>query len=71
MLGDVGRSPRMQYHAASFAKEKYTVEIVGYKGSPPLEKLQNDENVKFHYLSSPPDLKNSKHFHEVCSMILI
>ncbi|XP_058797980.1 chitobiosyldiphosphodolichol beta-mannosyltransferase [Phymastichus coffea] len=59
VLGDVGRSPRMQYHAASFAKEQYAVEIVGYKGSPPLEKLQNDPNVKIHYLHSYPDLKQN------------
>lgn len=34
VLGDIGRSPRMQYHATSIAKHGGRVEIIGYKGSP-------------------------------------
>lgn len=33
VLGDIGRSPRMQYHAISFAKHGRKVDIVAYKGS--------------------------------------
>lgn len=54
VLGDIGRSPRMQYHAISFTKEGYTVEILGYPGSPPHQKLLNNPNVKFYYLREPP-----------------
>ena len=32
VLGDVGRSPRMQYHALSCAKAGYDVELVGFGG---------------------------------------
>lgn len=32
VVGDVGRSPRMQYHALSVAKHGRMVDIVGYKG---------------------------------------
>ena len=32
VLGDVGRSPRMQYHALSFVKTGFSVELVGYGG---------------------------------------
>jgi hypothetical protein len=32
VLGDIGRSPRMQYHALSIAKHGGRVELVGYKG---------------------------------------
>ena len=32
VLGDIGRSPRMLYHAMSFVEEGYRVYIVGYKG---------------------------------------
>lgn len=32
VVGDVGRSPRMQYHAMSVAKHGRNVDIVGYKG---------------------------------------
>lgn len=32
VLGDIGRSPRMQYHAISIAKSGKKVDIVGFKG---------------------------------------
>lgn len=32
VLGDIGRSPRMQYHALSLAKHNARVDIVGYLG---------------------------------------
>ena len=36
VLGDVGRSPRMQYHCLSLVQHNYTVELVGYDGEPGL-----------------------------------
>lgn len=33
VLGDIGHSPRMQYHAQSIAKHGGRVSIVGYLGS--------------------------------------
>jgi len=32
VLGDLGRSPRMMYHAQSFAKAGWEVYLVGYAG---------------------------------------
>lgn len=32
VLGDIGRSPRMQYHALSIAKNGGRVVVIGYKG---------------------------------------
>jgi beta-1,4-mannosyltransferase len=32
VLGDIGRSPRMQYHAISIAKHGGRVDIIGYQG---------------------------------------
>lgn len=32
VVGDIGRSPRMQYHAISFAKLNRKVDIVGFRG---------------------------------------
>lgn len=32
VLGDIGRSPRMTYHAQSFADAKFMTYIVGYRG---------------------------------------
>ena len=33
VLGDIGRSPRMQNHVKSFAENGYLVEVVGYMES--------------------------------------
>jgi beta-1,4-mannosyltransferase len=32
VLGDIGRSPRMQYHAMSIAKHGGRVDVIGYQG---------------------------------------
>lgn len=32
VLGDIGRSPRMQYHALSIAKHGGHVQVIGYLG---------------------------------------
>lgn len=32
VLGDIGRSPRMQYHALSIAKHGGSVDLIGYNG---------------------------------------
>ena len=32
VLGDVGRSPRMQYHCLSLIQQNYSVDYVGYGG---------------------------------------
>lgn len=32
VLGDVGRSPRMMYHAESFAKLGFSTYLIGYRG---------------------------------------
>ena len=32
VLGDAGRSPRMQYHCLSLLKEGYAVDLIGYGG---------------------------------------
>lgn len=33
VLGDIGRSPRMQYHALSIAKHGGRVDLIGYHGN--------------------------------------
>nr|XP_012220861.1 PREDICTED: chitobiosyldiphosphodolichol beta-mannosyltransferase-like [Linepithema humile] len=56
VLGDIGRSPRMQYHAISFAREGFIVDIIGYPGSPPMKKIMENKLIRIHYLRSPPEL---------------
>lgn len=33
VLGDIGHSPRMQYHSISLAEAGYKVDIVSYQGN--------------------------------------
>lgn len=33
VLGDVGRSPRMQYHSLSLVQQEFTVDLIGYGGN--------------------------------------
>ena len=33
VLGDIGRSPRIQYHCLSLIEQKYDVELIGYGGT--------------------------------------
>lgn len=58
VLGDIGRSPRMQYHAISFAKEGFTVDVIGYPGSPPMRQIRENTRIRIHYLRPPPEMQN-------------
>ncbi|KAI8796896.1 chitobiosyldiphosphodolichol beta-mannosyltransferase [Biomphalaria glabrata] len=54
VLGDIGRSPRMQYHAMSFAMEGFRVYLVGYRGSKPHEQVLKNEQITLHHMQEPP-----------------
>ncbi|KAH7353473.1 family 33 glycosyltransferase [Plectosphaerella cucumerina] len=54
VLGDIGRSPRMQYHALSIAKHGGHVDIIGYNESPLIPQLQNHKLVKIYPLAPLP-----------------
>jgi beta-1,4-mannosyltransferase len=70
VLGDIGRSPRMQYHALSLAKHGGIVQLIGYNGgtisavdlpkliryieTPPLPELVAHKNVTVVPLSVVP-----------------
>ncbi|TGZ84391.1 hypothetical protein EX30DRAFT_316315, partial [Ascodesmis nigricans] len=54
VLGDLGRSPRMQYHALSIARRGAVVDLIGYKGSDPRPELLNNPNVNITPLPDPP-----------------
>ncbi|EKG21209.1 hypothetical protein MPH_01472 [Macrophomina phaseolina MS6] len=45
VLGDIGRSPRMQYHAVSLAKHGHHVDIIGYKESELHSFLRSTDKV--------------------------
>ncbi|KAL4659040.1 chitobiosyldiphosphodolichol beta-mannosyltransferase [Arapaima gigas] len=46
VLGDIGRSPRMQYHAASLARHGYSVSFVGHLGTRPHQDITGNEKIK-------------------------
>ncbi|RKF80988.1 Chitobiosyldiphosphodolichol beta-mannosyltransferase [Golovinomyces cichoracearum] len=54
VLGDIGRSPRMQYHALSISKHGGQVEIIGYEESSLHPGLVNNPLVKIIPLPQPP-----------------
>ncbi|KAK6630867.1 hypothetical protein RUM44_003037 [Polyplax serrata] len=57
VLGDIGRSPRMQYHGLSLAQEGFQVTFVGYCQSAPIKYLRSSENVKFQNIYQCPEFK--------------
>jgi len=54
VLGDIGRSPRMMYHAASFNRNGCTVHIVAYTDTPPIASLLDKPGVIIHPIANPP-----------------
>ncbi|KAJ8253973.1 hypothetical protein COCON_G00205850 [Conger conger] len=46
VLGDIGRSPRMQYHAISLSKHGYNVSFVGFLGTKPHQDVLGNERIK-------------------------
>lgn len=66
VLGDIGRSPRMQYHALSFAEHNYNVNIIGYGGSKPIQKLLDHPNIQ---IITMQDVPNISKLPKLCSYI--
>jgi len=60
VLGDFGRSPRMQYHTVSLSKTAgYTVHVVAYGGATPIASITDDPQIVLHLLPRPPELIGS------------
>jgi beta-1,4-mannosyltransferase len=53
VLGDLGRSPRMQYHALALAESRIEVDVVAYAGTAPLPALCSHPDVHLHLLAPP------------------
>ncbi|ROT40755.1 chitobiosyldiphosphodolichol beta-mannosyltransferase [Sodiomyces alkalinus F11] len=60
VLGDIGRSPRMQYHAISVTKHGGRVDLVGYHESPLHPRLDGHPTVNVFPLPPLPALLQSK-----------
>ncbi|KAL0353899.1 UNVERIFIED_CONTAM: UDP-glycosyltransferase TURAN [Sesamum angustifolium] len=60
VLGDIGRSPRMQYHALSLARQAcLDVDIVGYGGSEPHISLLQNQSIHIHRMPQWPTIPRS------------
>eukprot|EP00268_Persea_americana_P037568 TRINITY_DN37229_c0_g1_i1.p1 TRINITY_DN37229_c0_g1~~TRINITY_DN37229_c0_g1_i1.p1 ORF type:complete len:483 (+),score=97.89 TRINITY_DN37229_c0_g1_i1:134-1582(+) len=52
VLGDIGRSPRMQYHALSLARQAFLeVDIVAYGGTDPHSVVLENPSIHIHKMS--------------------
>lgn len=58
VLGDIGRSPRMQYHSLSLASHHFEVDFIGYKGSLLHKTITNNNNIKCHQMNEIPNFNN-------------
>lgn len=62
VLGDIGRSPRIRYHAQSLAREGFYVQILCYGGGSsvlPIE-LTTDPSIWLHFMKEPPGFLQCK-----------
>ncbi|KAF2115272.1 glycosyl transferases group 1-domain-containing protein [Lophiotrema nucula] len=60
VLGDIGRSPRMQYHALSIAKHRGRVYLIGYKESEIHPDILSNPRIHIVPLNqAPPFLRSS------------
>ena len=48
VIGDLGRSPRMQYHAASLAAAGSEVDLIGLEGAAIMPALASDPRIRVH-----------------------
>ncbi|XP_044037567.1 chitobiosyldiphosphodolichol beta-mannosyltransferase [Siniperca chuatsi] len=46
VLGDIGRSPRMQYHALSLSKHGYNVTFVGFLDTKPHQDVLREQKIR-------------------------
>ncbi len=53
VVGDLGRSPRMQYHAQALASHDAEVDLIGYEGAPLPRALAGEARVCVHRLPEP------------------
>ncbi|XP_004478419.1 chitobiosyldiphosphodolichol beta-mannosyltransferase isoform X2 [Dasypus novemcinctus] len=56
VLGDVGRSPRMQYHALSLAKHGFLVTLLGFYDSKPYDEILQSNRIQIEGLRELPRL---------------
>nr|CAH7750677.1 unnamed protein product [Callosobruchus chinensis] len=56
VLGDFGRSPRMQYHALSLAEMGHKIDVIAYGETEPMEEVKTAPLLYYHYLVPCPNI---------------
>ncbi|KAL1517577.1 hypothetical protein ABEB36_001321 [Hypothenemus hampei] len=56
VLGDIGRSPRMQYHALSLGEQGHKVDMLGYGETEPLDAIKTSPLIFYHYMCPVPHM---------------
>lgn len=59
VIGDIGRSPRMQYHTYSLSEEGFDVKVLGYNETNCNNKLLKDDQLI--HIKPPPALLASNY----------
>lgn len=70
VFGDIGRSPRIQYHSISLLKLEYQIDLIGYTTSPIMKLLQSPF-VKIKSLSPPNKLPKNIIFYLTFAILRI
>lgn len=56
VLGDIGRSPRMQYQSLALGLNGYKVDILGYGESPVMQKIKESPQIYYHFMNPCPQI---------------
>ena len=59
VLGDLGHSPRMQYHAISLSKRYKKVYFIGYRGSTLSHEILDNPKIEIVYVPTPARMGNA------------
>ncbi|KAA0705769.1 Chitobiosyldiphosphodolichol beta-mannosyltransferase [Triplophysa tibetana] len=71
VLGDIGRSPRMQYQALSLSRHGYNVTFIGFLGTKPHQDILEDERIDILPISELKGLRvGPKIFRYVSKVVL-
>jgi len=59
VLGDIGRSPRMMYHAKSFAENDFETDLIGYGGMLSFQVVSSALFIPLHRLKANPSTRTA------------
>lgn len=55
VLGDIGRSPRMQYHVKSLLQHDFNVDLIGYGDTKPIAEISPNPRCNIHQMVAFPE----------------